>query len=180
MAGEIFTIGHSTHTAAGFVSLLRTHDIERVVDVRTVARSGRHPWFNAEPLEAALGAEGLGYGWLPDVGGLRTPIPGSANDGWTDDAFRGYADHMATPRFAESLRRLAEAASRERVATMCAEGDWRRCHRRLLSDALALGGWHVHHILPGGGLEAHQVTGFASFEGGVVTYPAAQVSLRFQ
>ena len=43
---------------------------------------------------------------------------------------------------------------------MCAEWDWRRCHRRLISDALAASGWRVLHIRPDGRLEEHQPTVF--------------------
>jgi uncharacterized protein (DUF488 family) len=42
--------------------------------------------------------------------------------------------------------------------TMCAEADWRRCHRRLIADALAGRGWRVLHLRPDGGLEAHPAT----------------------
>jgi uncharacterized protein (DUF488 family) len=44
---------------------------------------------------------------------------------------------------------------------MCAEWDWRRCHRRLISDALAARGWSVLHIRPDGTLEGHQTTVFS-------------------
>jgi uncharacterized protein (DUF488 family) len=39
---------------------------------------------------------------------------------------------------------------------MCAEGNWRSCHRRLIADALLARGWRVIHIGPDGRTEEHQ------------------------
>lgn len=180
-AGDVYTIGHSNHDLRAFLILLRRHGIRLVLDVRTLPMSRRHPQFNTDTLQAALGADGLGYLHLPAVGGLRTPVQGSPNDGWDNEAFQGYADHMATPEFALGLQRVAKLASKAPTAVMCAEADWRRCHRRLLSDALWVAGWRVRHILPrrpdgepGGHREPHLVTPFLVVEDGRLTYPVAQ------
>jgi uncharacterized protein (DUF488 family) len=179
--GDVFTIGHSTHDLPAFVALLRRNRIEQVIDVRTLPRSRRNPQFDMDAIRAALRAEGFGYTHLPEVGGLRHAEEGSANDGWDNEAFRGYADHMATPEFAEGLERTCRLAARRPAALMCAEADWRRCHRRLLSDALVVAGWRVRHILPrrpdgeaGGHRERHELTPFLVVDGGRITYPAAQ------
>jgi uncharacterized protein (DUF488 family) len=183
-AGDVFTIGHSTHTLPAFTNLLRRNRIEQVIDVRTLPRSRRNPQFDMEAIRAALRAEGFGYTHLPEVGGLRHPAQGSVNEGWDNDAFRGYADHMASPEFAEGLERLRGLAARRPAAVMCAEADWRRCHRRLLSDALVVAGWRVRHILPrrpdgepGGHREPHLLTPFLVVDEGRITYPAAQGKL---
>lgn len=182
--GDVFTIGHSTHSLPAFTTLLRRNRIEQVIDVRTVPRSRRNPQFDMNAIQAALRAEGVRYVHLPEVGGLRRPAETSVNDGWDDEAFRGYADYMATPEFAEGLERVGRLASRRCSALMCAEADWRRCHRRLLSDALGIGGWRVRHILPrrpdgeaGGYREPHPRTPFLVVDGGRISYPAAQGTL---
>ena len=175
---DVFTIGHSTHTLPAFTTLLRRNRIEQVIDVRTLPRSRRNPQFDIDAIQAALRAEGFRYTHLPQVGGL------SANDGWDNEAFRGYADYMVTPEFAEGLEQAGRLASRRPTALMCAEADWRRCHRRLLSDALSVRGWRVRHILPrrpdgeaGGHREPHALTPFLVVEGGRISYPAAQGTL---
>ena len=60
---------------------------------------------------------------------------------------------------------------------MCAEADWRHCHRRLISDAVLARGGAVTHLRETGALEPHQLTEFAAVANGGVTYPAAQTSL---
>jgi uncharacterized protein (DUF488 family) len=64
---------------------------------------------------------------------------------------------MESPEFTVGLRRLEDLARARRVGFMCAEGDWRRCHRRLIADALVSRGWQVEHIRPDGRLERHPV-----------------------
>jgi uncharacterized protein (DUF488 family) len=39
---------------------------------------------------------------------------------------------------------------------MCAEGDWRQCRRRMISDALTSHGWRVIHIRADGVVEEHE------------------------
>jgi uncharacterized protein (DUF488 family) len=51
-AGTILTIGHSTRSAAEFLSLLQAHRVTGVADVRTVPRSRRHPHFSSDALSA--------------------------------------------------------------------------------------------------------------------------------
>jgi len=177
-AREILTVGHSTHELDRFVSLLRRRRLETLADVRRYPASRRLPHFNAGPLGEALASAGIAYEGLGDeLGGRRRPRARSRNEGWRVAQFQGYADHMATPEFAAGLERLEELARERRTAYMCAEGDWRRCHRRLISDALTARGWRVVHLLRDGRLEEHELTPFAVVEGDRVSYPPAQTRL---
>jgi uncharacterized protein (DUF488 family) len=173
--GEILTVGHSTRSPGELEQLLRDHDVELVVDVRAHPGSRRMPHFGRQPLERSLAAIGVGYRHVLELGGRRRPAPESPNDGWTNDQFRGYADHMASPEFDRGLAWLEDAAVKRRACVMCAEAPWWRCHRRLLADALVARGWSVTHI--GVGEPArHELTDFAVVEGGRVIYPRRQLS----
>ena len=101
-----------------------------------------------------------------DLGGHREPTPGSPNTAWRAAAFRGYADHMATPAFAAALARVEEAAAARPTAVLCAEADPAKCHRQLVADALIARGARVAHILGPGRMEDH------------VLHPAARVTPR--
>lgn len=176
---EILTIGHSTHEAEFFVSLLRKASAEAVADVRRFPGSRRNPQFGADTLATSLSAGGIAYESLgAELGGRRRAVPAPTNAGWRVAGFRAYADHMASPEFEAGLARLEELARERRTAVMCAEGDWRRCHRRLIADALLARRWRVTHLLPGGGREEYRLTDFAVVHGGRVSYPPPQPTLE--
>lgn len=67
------------------------------------------------------------------------------------------------------------------TAVMCAEGDWHRCHRRLVADVLTLRGLaEVRHVGVDGAVAPHTVTDFAVLDAaGAITYPAPQLGLGF-
>jgi uncharacterized protein (DUF488 family) len=170
MARTVFTVGHSTRTLAELRALLAEHGIRLLVDVRRFPASRRHPHFSGPSLAEALRAAGVGYRHEPDLGGRRSPVPGSRNLGWRNEGFRGYADHMATAPFREALARVA--AEPGPVAVMCAEAVPWRCHRQLIADALLAQGDRVRHILAEGRAEEHRLTPDARIEpGGRVVYP---------
>lgn len=177
MARTLFSAGHSSHALDAFVGLLHGAGITQVADVRRWPRSRRHPHFDDDALAVELAPRGIAYTHLPELGGHRTPQPGSPNDGWAEEAFRGYADHIGSAEFARGLGRLEELAAARPTAVMCAEGGWERCHRRLLCDVLAVRGWEVRHLGPDGRVEAHRVADFAVVEDGLPRYPAAQLGL---
>jgi uncharacterized protein (DUF488 family) len=157
----VFTIGHSTRSFDEFLALLREPGIECVVDVRRFPMSRRHPQFNAEALAASLAGAGIFYGHVPALGGRR----GKRVDGkesphtlWREESFRNYADYAETAPFRGALEDLLRLAREKRVAIMCAEAVWWRCHRRLIADYLLAAGVPVEHILDRGKIEAAVLT----------------------
>ena len=169
---RILTVGHSTHPPAALLALLTGAGVELVADVRRYPGSRRLPHVGADALRELLAGAGIGREHLETLGGRRRPVPGSINDGWEHEAFRGYADWMASEDFAAGLARLEALAAERRTAVMCAEAPWWRCHRRLVADALVARGHAVEHLLPDGRLSPHELTPFAVVgPGGALTYP---------
>jgi uncharacterized protein (DUF488 family) len=168
----VLTIGHSTRPLEALIDLLRTHGVERLVDVRAFPRSRRHPQFNIDTLPEALAGAGIAYTHLPDLGGRRRARPDSRNVGWREEGFRGYADYMETPAFARGLAHLLDLAAQQRVAIMCAEAQPWSCHRRLVADALLARGVRVEHIMNAGARRRHEPPPFARIVDGRVSYPA--------
>jgi uncharacterized protein (DUF488 family) len=82
----------------------------------------------------------------------------------------GYADYMETQEFREAIEQLEELASIERLAYMCAEAVWWRCHRALVSDYLKVHGWKVVHILGKGKGTEHPYTSPARLDQGKLFY----------
>ena len=174
MSLHILTIGHSSHPLGTFLCLLQKHEIEALVDVRRYPVSRRHPHFSREALSASLAEESIRYHWFESLGGNRKrakDAPPSLNRGIEDEAFRNYADYMATDEFRQGVAKLIEIAGGHRSVIMCAENDYRRCHRQLLSDYLWANDFSVHHILPDGDVEPHVATPKARVMDGTVTYP---------
>ena len=167
----VFTVGHSTRLLAEFIALLKAHSVHRLIDVRTVPRSRHNPQFDRDTLPAALAQAGIGYEHSAGLGGFRRTHPGSLNTGWRNLSFRGYADYMQTPEFAEQLAGLLALARRERIVLMCAEAVPWRCHRSLIADALVVRGLAVEEIQGATRVQAHVLTPFARVSGIALTYP---------
>jgi uncharacterized protein (DUF488 family) len=168
----VLTIGHSTHTLEEFVTVLKAHDVARLIDVRTIPKSRRVPQFNSESLAVELPAQGIDYVHMKSLGGLRHPAKHSINTGWRNASFRGYADYMATDEFRQGIERLLKLASEKRSAIMCAEAVPWRCHRSLIGDALLARGIQVEDILSVKQSKPHTLTPFAKVNGFEITYPA--------
>jgi uncharacterized protein (DUF488 family) len=158
--------------------MLRSNEIVRVLHVRSVPRSRHNPQFNRETLAESLGALNIGYTYLPGLGGLRHARADSLNTGWNNLSFRGYADYMQSPEFAENVQRVAELATSERCAVMCAEAVPWRCHRSLIGDALLVRGVRVEDINGPGKRKPHSLAAFAHVDGIQITYPPAADALR--
>jgi uncharacterized protein (DUF488 family) len=168
----VWTVGHSTHSAADFRALLTAHGIAVVADVRRFPGSRRLPHFAAAPLAHDLATAGVHYQGIPALGGRRSPSPESTNDGWRHPAFRGYADYLATEAFAEGLMELLMFAHGAPTAVMCAELLWWRCHRRLIADVLVSSGIRVLHIRDREIAEPHHLALPARVVRGALTYAA--------
>jgi uncharacterized protein (DUF488 family) len=173
----VLTIGHSTRPLEGFIQLLRSNQVERVIDIRTIPKSRHNPQFSREALAPSLRAAGIGYTHLKELGGLRRSRPDSVNLGWRNTSFRGFADYMETPEFEACLERAVKLAKAKRSALMCAEAVPWRCHRSLVADALLVRGIRVEDIVNGSHRRAHKLTRFARVRGTSITYPSEQPTL---
>jgi uncharacterized protein (DUF488 family) len=173
----LFTIGHSTHSYAELVELLRAWEIETLVDVRTIPRSRKNPQFNQTRLVNALPRAGIAYLHLPALGGLRSKSKTAdpdRNAGWRVSTFHNYADYAETPAFAAALDQLLTLARGSTCAIMCSEAVWWRCHRRIVADYALLRGAKVRHILSRTRAERATRTPFARLDRRTRTlrYPA--------
>jgi uncharacterized protein (DUF488 family) len=170
----LYTIGHSTRPWDAFVAMLADAGIEVLVDVRRFAGSRRNPQFSRDAMPAALAAAGIRYWPLEAMGGRRKPSPASPNTAWRVEAFRAYADHLASPLYIGAREALMQAAAGARCAVMCAEALWWQCHRRLIADDFVARGWTVLHLMAPGKVEPHLLNPDALMAGDVLRYPAPQ------
>ena len=169
---EIWTIGHSTHSIEVFIDMLKSFEIESVVDIRMFPGSRRYPHFNKEQFESSLDKSGISYHHLGELGGRRKAKTDSKNTGWRVAAFKGYADYMETEAFHRGIQKLKDIASKQRTAYMCSEAVWWSCHRALVSDYLKIEGWTVMHIMAAGKAQEHPYTSPAKNISGTLSYEA--------
>ena len=142
----IYTIGHSDHSSAELIALLRQHAIGLLVDVRSSPYSRYAPQANRETLARTLTRAGITYRWMGDRLG-----------GKPEGVVPDYDQLRTSPAFREGIERLVEEAARLRTCIMCAEGDHRQCHRyRLITPALLDQHVGVRHIQPDGSLVADE------------------------
>jgi uncharacterized protein (DUF488 family) len=175
----IYTVGHGTRSIEEFLPILASVEVLRLVDVRTAPGSRRHPQFGRDALAASLGEQGIEYVWRRELGGFRRPRPDSPNIALENASFRGYADHMASEEFRAGLGWLIETSHAVITAIMCAESLWWRCHRRMISDALAVADCDVIHLLDERRREPHRLHPALRVEGSRLIYDVgAQQSLR--
>ena len=157
----IYTIGHSTRSAAELIDLLREAGVDTLVDIRSVPRSRTNPQFDIDFLPDTLGAAGIGYVHNRALGGLRhrrKDAPPSEHTLWRNAAFRNYAAYAETPEFRAGLDALCRLAEDHRCAIMCAEAVWWRCHRRIVTDYLLSRGTTVRHIMAPGKIDPATLT----------------------
>lgn len=169
---KIFTIGHSTHPLEEFVAMLKSNDVRRLVDIRTVPRSRHNPQFEQTVLSKSLPENGIEYVYMSELGGLRPRVKDSINLGWRNQSFRNYADYMQTDEFVKGIEKLIELAKGASTVIMCAEAVPWRCHRSLVGDALLVRGMDVRDIMSETSTKEHAFTSFAIVNDKHITYPA--------
>ena len=134
-----------------------------MVDVRRFPGSRRNPQFNRDAFAGSLEAAGIRYRHEVALGGRLSDEPGEERFGCIRTAaFRSYAARMGTDEWQQAL---AAALEEPAPCFLCAETDWRRCHRRLIAELLAARGFDVLHLRPEG-VERHRLSDDAEVRSG--------------
>ena len=170
------TIGHSTCSLEEFQDMLQFADINLLLDVRTFPRSRTNPVFNIDTLPADLAKINIDYQHCAGLGGRRKKQAGidvSLNAMWRVQAFPIYADYALSDEFGAAFAALVALGKKYRLAIMCSEAVWWRCHRRIITDYLLLNGHAVQHLMVPNRIDAAIVTaGAQKLDNGKVIYPA--------
>ena len=150
MPAHVFSIGHSRHPIARFLTLLEQHQIAVLVDVRSTPYSRFSPQFGRNALQSSVLAAGRSYRFLGKELGGR-PEDAAFYD---DDGHVLYGRRARSPEFLSGIERLEPELTLHRVAILCSEENPEHCHRRLLvGRVLEARGIAVDHIRGDGRLE---------------------------
>ncbi|WIY53050.1 DUF488 domain-containing protein [Devosia sp. YIM 151766] len=176
MATGFTTIGHSSRTLDEFMDMLRAARIDLLIDVRAFPRSRTNPVFNIDSLPAELARFQIGYRHFAALGGRRPRQPGiedHLNAMWRVRSFHNYADYALGPEFVAAFSDMVNLGRHHRLALMCSEAVWWRCHRRIITDYLLSNGFEVDHLLAIGHSDPAALTpGAQRTRDGKLIYPA--------
>ncbi len=143
------------------MDILRAAEVGLIVDVRSFPRSRSNPEFNIEVLPRSLAEYQIDYRHVLALGGrrkLQPEIPDELNAQWRNRSFHNYADYALSPEFGAALEELVEFGRSGRLAMMCSEAVWWRCHRRIIADYLLMNGHDVVHLMSNGREEPAKAT----------------------
>lgn len=176
MAAGFTTIGHSNRGQDEFLEMLRQAQVEMLIDVRSFPKSRNNPVFNIDRLPADLALVQIGYRHCPALGGRRPRQPDvdpRLNALWRVQSFHNYADYALGNVFGDAFDEMLRLGHQGRVALMCSEAVWWRCHRRIITDHLLFRGEEVTHLMAiGKSDEATPTPGAQRLGASKVIYPA--------
>ena len=150
---RLYTVGHSNQTQEEFLELLKSHDVNCIVDVRSVPASKYTSQFNMEPLKWFLKNHDIQYLHFGEEFGARR------TDCLDADGQVNFELAVETPNFKRGVERLMKGLEKGfRIALMCSEANPLECHRfSLVSRYFYDNGLDVQHILKGAELAPHKV-----------------------
>lgn len=148
---KLYTIGHSNQTQEEFLHLLQEHDVNCIVDVRSVPASKYAPQFNEDRLQWFLKNNGIQYLHFGDEFGARR------YDSLNDEGQVDFERAVSTPSFLHGIERLMKGLERGFIISlMCSEANPLECHRfSLVSRYFHEHGIDVQHILKDASLAPH-------------------------
>ncbi|MFC2073797.1 DUF488 family protein [Campylobacterota bacterium] len=142
------TIGHSVHPIDQFIALLKQHNINCIVDVRSSPYSKFASQYNREALNAELKKSGIAYLYMGDSLGARYEEKTLLfADGKVD-----FDKVRETEDFQKGIERVIDGINKGfTISLMCSEKDPFDCHRFVLvSKSLQDASMQIKHIMPDG------------------------------
>ena len=127
-------MGYSGYDQASFLSELRRHHVEVVIDVRQRPLS-RKKGFSRSTLSEFLAANNVEYRHEAELGvpaELRSELKAGHQD--LDSYFSVFRDYLV--QHTEALDRVYELAVGRRCCLICLEHSPEECHRSVVADAV--------------------------------------------
>lgn len=152
--GELFSIGHSTHGREYFLSLLRMHHVEYLLDVRSTPYSRYAPAYNKDQIQRFLELYGIQYWHMGHFFGARQ----ENEQLYTLETEKGlclnFEQFRKTDLFKTGVDNVMKGLNNGRnIALMCTEKNPIDCHRAIMvSKGFLDQGINVKHILPDGNI----------------------------
>jgi len=144
----IYTVGHSTHSHEHFLELIKSKDINCVVDVRSVPFSRYANNYNKDVIKAFLNRNHLIYLYMGEELGARQSSPSL----YTPEGYLDFEKTSKSKIFLSGIKRIMDGLEKKySITLMCTEKDPIECHRAILvAKELIKNGCTVIHIMDNG------------------------------
>jgi uncharacterized protein (DUF488 family) len=150
---KLFTIGHSNHSLEHFLCLLSRHEINTIIDIRSVPYSRYVPHFNKERIKEHLKSNHIHYLYMAEEFGMIQREELFHLEGYVDFEKVRESEHFKTG--VERVKRGIEKGYK--IALMCSEKDPLECHRSIMiAPVFKKQGYEVLHILEDNRLESQE------------------------
>ena len=145
MPQTIYTIGHNHLSFMQFINLLQKHNINHLIDIRSIPYSRHAPWSNKSRLPEMLKAFNIRYSYLGHKLGGKKQSDGQ------DVKLKSIAPESV---YNEAIQMLLNLAVRDSISLLCAESDPAKCHRQhIVAQTLLDSRTKVFHIMKDGSLK---------------------------
>ena len=147
---QLYTVGHSTHELSDFIALLKKHNIDTIVDVRSTPYSQFASQYNREPLKDYLKDNQINYIFMGDSLGARHTDSTLLFEEGNGRGKVNFQKVQQTQSFQDAIARLEDGMAKGyKISLMCSEKEAFDCHRfGMISAYLAKYEVDVKHIYP--------------------------------
>ncbi len=150
---KIYTIGHSQHKIEHFLQLLKMHNINYVIDVRSTPYSKYAQTYDRENITRELKNHNINYAFMGKYFGARQ----DNKELYTKEGYLDFEKFSESYLFNTGLQNVIKGTENNKIALMCLEKKPIDCHRAILvANAFYKAGCEVGHILEDGRLESHE------------------------
>lgn len=126
---SLFTVGHSTYEIDYFINLLKTYEINCIVDVRSTPYSKYSTQYNKDAIKMSLKSNNISYIYMGTEFGARR----SSKDLYTREGYVDFERVKHDQDFKAGIERIKVGLKKGyNIAFMCTEKRPDECHRCIL------------------------------------------------
>lgn len=145
MQETILSIGHSQHNIDYFINMLKRHQVNYILDVRSTPYSQFASDYNRDSIRILLSNYNITYSFMGEYFGARP----SEKSLYADKGYLDFEKYKKSEIFIKGYNNVLKGVAQgNRVAFMCTEKDPIDCHRAILvTRAFAEAGVPIEHIM---------------------------------
>lgn len=154
MSNILYTIGHSQHEVRYFIEMLKSHEINYVLDVRSTPYSQFASNYNRENIKDYLKKVGIEYAYMGSYFGARQEDKRL----YTKEGYLDFEKTRRSLKFQNGILNVIKGIKTgNKVTLMCTEKYPIECHRAIMvARSFYEACIDVEHILPDNSLQSQE------------------------